>query len=303
MNHEKLTQLRLAGFKAAMVMILVSIITLFINGLNFGIEFTGGVVTRFTTEQTVPTEQMQELLVEQLQGQFSLSSAKDQTEWSVHQEASEAKQHYKVWFDKAAGSAEFTMQFLDSDAFGPQVGEQLVNQGGLAMIAALVAILIYLALRFEWRLAVGAIAALFHDVTVVLGVFALTGLEFNLTVLAAILAVIGYSLNDSIVVADRVRELMRMNKDSTLDNIINAAIASTMTRTLITSGTTLATIGAIWLLAGNPLEGFAVSLFTGILVGTLSSICISATVPALLGLDVDHYKHKPEEDDEMLMES
>lgn len=296
MNHTRMTQLRQAGFKTAMAMIFISIITLVVNGLNFGIEFTGGVLTRFTTEEAVTTEQVHKLLADQVQGQFSLSSAKDATEWSVHQESAQAKEHYKVWFDKFVKSAEFSVQFLDSDAFGPQIGAQLVNQGGLALIASLVAILLYLALRFEWRLAVGAITALFHDVTVVLGVFALTGLEFNLTVLAAILAVIGYSLNDSIIVADRVRELMRVNKDSSLDRIINAAISSTMTRTLVTSGTTLATIGSIWLLAGKPLQGFAVSLFTGILVGTLSSICISATVPALLGLNVDHYKIKPEEE-------
>lgn len=299
MNHNTLTKLRLAGFKAAIVMVLLSITMIFINGLNLGIEFTGGVITRFTTDEPVAALQMQDLLADQIQGEFTLSNAKDATEWTVRQEAAQAKQHYKVWFDKLVNGVEFGTQFLDSDAFGPQVGEQLINQGGLAMLATLIAIMLYLALRFEWRLACGAITALFHDVTVVLGVFALLGLEFNLTVLAAILAVIGYSLNDSIIVADRMRELMKVNKDSTLDTIINAAISSTMARTLVTSGTTLATIGSIWLLAGKPLEGFAISLFIGILVGTLSSICISATIPGMLGLDVNHYK--PKVDDEQLM--
>ncbi len=300
MNNQAITKLRNTGFKTALVFIVMSIVGLLMYGLNLGIEFTGGVITRFETTEVVSQEKMQQLLQDQVQGQFKLESAKDNTQWSVHQEADQAKEHYKVWFDKLVKVADVGVQFLDSDAFGPQVGEQLINQGGLAMMAALVSILLYLAMRFEWRLAVGAITALFHDVLVVLGVFAFTGQEFNLTALAAILAVIGYSLNDSIIVGDRVRELMRLNKDSTLDSIINAAIASTMTRTLITSGTTLATIIAIWVLAGTPLRGFAMSLFTGILVGTLSSICIAATVPALLGLDVDHYKIKPEEEQEML---
>lgn len=296
MNHNKLTQLRLAGFKAAMAMIFFSVVMIFINSINFGIEFTGGVITRFTTEEVVSVEKMQDLLQDQVQGQFNLSSSNDNTEWTVKQEAADVKEHYKVWFDKLLKSSELGAQLLDSDAFGPQIGAQLVNQGGLALMAALVAIMLYLAMRFEWRLAAGAITALFHDVAVVLGVFSLTGLEFNLTVLAAILAVIGYSLNDSIIVADRVRELMKINKDSKFNELINAAIASTMARTLVTSGTTLATIGAIWFLAGKPLEGFAVALFVGIVVGTLSSICIAATVPALLGIDVDHYKAKPEDD-------
>lgn len=294
MNNNKVTSLRLAGLKSAAVLVFASIFMLFVNGLNFGIDFTGGVITRFTTSEPVATEQMHELLTDSLIGQFDVSSAKNSTEWTVRQAAAEKKQHYKQWLDKIHQAGEVGVKFLDSDFIGPAVGEELINQGGLAMIASLVAILLYLAMRFEWRLAAGSIAALFHDVVVVLGVFAAFNLEFDLTVLAAILAVIGYSLNDSIIVADRMRELMKMNKDSKLDTIVNAAIASTMQRTLITSGTTLATIGCIWFLAGEPLEGFAVSLFVGILVGTLSSICISATIPGVLGLDVDHYKPKPE---------
>ncbi|NQZ08000.1 MAG: protein translocase subunit SecF [Algicola sp.] len=300
MNNQTITKMRINGLKTAVVLMLVSITMLFVNGLNLGIDFTGGVITRFTTTESVAPQQMQDLLADGLIGQFDVKSAKNSTEWTVRQAADEKKQHYKQWLDNISQAGEIGVKFLDSDFIGPAVGDELINQGGLALIASLVAIMLYLAFRFEWRLAAGSIAALFHDVTVVLGVFAVFGLEFDLTVLAAILAVIGYSLNDSIIVADRMRELMRINKDSKLDRIVNAAIASTMTRTLITSGTTLATIGSIWFLAGSPLEGFAVSLFVGVLVGTLSSICISATVPGLLGLDVDHYKPKP--DSEQLLE-
>ena len=295
MNQNILTQWRKAGLKTAIVLMLSAIVSLFINGLNLGVDFAGGQITRLTTGQSVQTEQMQQLLGDQLEEGFSVTGSNNNTEWQVRQSADGGQKPHGEWLKAMQHATEYAVEFLDSDYVFPAVGDELINQGGLAMMAALIAIMLYLAMRFEWRLAMGAIAALFHDVLVVMGVFALTGLEFNLTVLAAILAVIGYSLNDSIVVGDRMRELMRANKDSSLDRIVNAAIASTMTRTLITSGTTLATICAIWLLAGRPLEGFAVALFTGILVGTLSSICISATLPGFLGLEADYYQRKLEE--------
>lgn len=178
---------------------------------------------------------------------------------------------------------------FDSDYIGTQIGEELVNQGGLAMLTALIIIMLYLSTRFEWRFALGSIIALFHDVVFVFGLFAWSQLEFNLTVLASLLAVIGYSLNDSIIVADRIRELMMYRQRNSLSVIIDRAIESTLVRTSITSGTTLATVGAVWWLAGSPLQGFSVALFGGILIGTFSSICISSTFPELAGLDVDHY--------------
>ncbi|MFT4926981.1 MAG: preprotein translocase subunit SecF [Phenylobacterium sp.] len=292
LSTQSLSKWRYAGFKVAIVLMTVALLVLITNGLNLGIDFTGGMITRFATSETLTVQQMHDLLDPIMQGAFNLGSANNGSEWMIQQPATLATQHYKEWLDALAQSAHFEVNFMDSNFIGPQVGDELIDQGGLAMLASLVAIMLYLAARFEWRLAVGSIIALFHDVLVVLGIFALFGLEFNLTVLAALLAVIGYSLNDSIIVADRIRELMRMNKNSPLDNIVNAAIASTMSRTLITSGTTLATVGSVWMLAGRPLEGFSVSLFVGIMVGTLSSICISATVPGLIGLDVDYYKRK-----------
>jgi len=197
---------------------------------------------------------------------------------------------------------ELAITLLDSDFIDTQIGEELVNQGGLAMLTALIIILMYLSARFEWRFACGAILALAHDLIFVLGVFAWSGVEFNLTVLASLLAIIGYSLNDSIIVADRIRELMRMNKTSGLSSIINEAVKSTLTRTLITSGTTLTTISAVWLLAGAPLQGFSIALFSGVFIGTFSSICISATFPELTGLDVDHYKNQQLEESELTTE-
>ena len=174
------------------------------------------------------------------------------------------------------------------------MGDELFDQGCLAMFAAMIAVMIYLAVRFEWRLALGSVVALVHDLILVLGLFSLLQIEFNLTVLASLLAIIGYSLNDSIIVGDRVRELLRVKSNNVLSpaTIINNAIKSTLTRTLITSGTTLATVASVWLLAGAPLQGFAIALFTGIVVGTFSSICIAATLPELLGLSAKNYEVK-----------
>jgi len=193
---------------------------------------------------------------------------------------------------------------LSSSYLGSQVGDELFEQGYLALFAAMVAVMLYLAMRFEWRLALGAVAALFHDIIIVVGLFAWLQLEFNLTVLASLLAIIGYSLNDSIIVGDRVRELLRIETAQNLavDKVINNAISSTLTRTLITSGTTLATVASIWLLAGAPLQGFSIALFAGIVVGTLSSICIAATLPQLLGLSAQNYKVKLDEKSQALMD-
>ncbi|MFT5299102.1 MAG: preprotein translocase subunit SecF, partial [Colwellia sp.] len=183
----------------------------------------------------------------------------------------------------------------DAIYIGSQVGEELINQGGLALLTAIIVILMYLSFRFEWRLAAGAVIALFHDVLIVLGLFAWFGITFDLTILASLLAIIGYSLNDSIIVGDKIREIMKTNREAKIDTIINQAIKSTLVRTMITSGTTLATIVAIWIFAGESLAGFSIALFTGVLVGTFSSIAISATVPQLLGLTADYYNKKEED--------
>lgn len=172
------------------------------------------------------------------------------------------------------------------------MGEDLANQGGLALLVSLLCIMGYLSIRFEWRLALGSLLALLHDIVFVLGFFALSQMEFNLTVLAAILAILGYSLNDSIIIADRIRDLLRLKpKESTAD-INNQAIAATFTRTMITSGTTLLTVSALWLLGGASLQGFSIAMFIGIIVGTWSSIAVGTSLPEVLGLKPEHYQVK-----------
>ena len=176
---------------------------------------------------------------------------------------------------------------------GPQVGAELFEQGMLALLVASLAISGYLALRFEWRQAMGVLLSVIHDALVALGLLSLLQIEFDLNVIAGLMAVIGYSLNDSIVISDRLRDLLRAKASGDIYACSDRAIKATFTRTLITSGTTLFTVGALLLFGGEALFGFSFTLFVGILVGTLSSITIASTVQELLGLSTRAYDKEP----------
>jgi len=170
---------------------------------------------------------------------------------------------------------------------GPQVGEELTEAGGLAMLYALIGILVYVAWRFEWRFALGAIIALVHDVAITIGFFSVTGLEFSLPVLAAVLAVIGYSLNDTIVVFDRIRENFRKMRRGTASEIMNRAINQTLRRTVLTSLTTLLVVLTLLFIGGEIIKGFATALLIGVLVGTYSSIFVASPSVLSMGISRD----------------
>jgi preprotein translocase subunit SecF len=167
---------------------------------------------------------------------------------------------------------------------GPQVGDELREQGGLAMLMALGLVTLYIAFRFQLKFALGAVAALVHDVIITLGFFSITGMEFNLTVLAAVLAVIGYSINDTIVVFDRIRENFRKLRRVEPDEVMNISVTETLARTLVTSLTTLLVVGALALFGGEMIFGFAVSLIVGVIVGTYSSIYVASVTALMLGV-------------------
>jgi len=167
---------------------------------------------------------------------------------------------------------------------GAQIGEELTEQGGLAMLFAMIGILIYVALRFEWRFSLGAVLATVHDTIFTLGVFSLFQIEFDLTVMAAVLAVIGYSLNDTIVVFDRIRENFRLIRTGTVADVMNAAINQTLSRTIMTSGTTLLVVLALYYFGGQVVHGFALALIVGILIGTVSSIYVASPLALWLGV-------------------
>jgi len=167
---------------------------------------------------------------------------------------------------------------------GPSVGEELREQGGLAMLLALAVVLVYVAMRFQLKFAVGAVVALAHDVTIVLGIFSMLGFDFDLTVLAAVLAVIGYSLNDTIVVSDRMRENFRMLRKGDSTHIINVSLSETLGRTLVTSFTTAVVLLALILIGGELIFGFGVALLIGVLIGTYSSVYVAANVMLMMGI-------------------
>lgn len=299
------SQSRYLGSVFAVFFIIFSSYGLFDQGLNFGIDFSGGYVTEFTSSKALTPNEMQSLIAPHIQSEFSLSSNSDYQYWTLRQPPLITELESSVWFEKlnhklASDKDGLSLSLMDADFIDSQIGKELLEQGGLALLSALIAILLYLSSRFEWRFALGSIIALTHDVIVVLGVFAWTQIEVDLTVLASLLAILGYSLNDSIIVCDRVRELMKTNSQHSLDRIINLAIKSTLARTLITSGTTLFTITSIWILAGQSLQGFALALFCGILIGTYSSICVTAIIPEITRLKPDYFIKKEQFEEEYI---
>ncbi len=288
-KYSQWARYRVLSFYFGLVLMSLSVIGLAMKGLNWGIDFSGGYLIEYRSSVTHDHKQMHEALTRYISGDIQLSRSGDGHEWKLR--LADSGHIEQAWLSDFASQSDFELELISAAYIGSQVGDELVSQGGMALMVATIVILLYLALRFEWRLALGSVVALVHDVLIVLGVFAWLGISFDLTVLASILAIMGYSLNDSIIVGDRVRELM-YRQVLPLDDVIFKAIKSMFTRTLVTSGTTLATVIAIWLFAGEPLRGFAIALFIGVLVGTYSSICISLTVAQRLNLSTRHYQDK-----------
>lgn len=299
-NIINLATLRHIGCYLSVVLVVFSLLGLGVKGLNVGTDFSGGYVTEFVTEVPIQQETIASEISSFFADPIRVNSAQNDTRWTVRQADTPQALSNQTWLEHLSQSTGVEITPLDTTFIDSQVGDELRDQGGLALLVAAIAIMLYLWIRFEWRLALGSLLALIHDVIVVLGIFAWLQISFDLTVLAAILAIIGYSLNDSIVVGDRIRELLSLGKNRPVSDSIDQAIRSTWSRTLITSGTTLATISAIWLLAGPPLQGFAVALFVGVIVGSLSSVAISATMPQLLNLSEAHYTETKSEADVQL---
>ena len=264
----------------------VSFVSLITQKLNFGIDFTGGTLVEVGYQETVELDQVRNVLSATV---FSdavvqyFGSARDilirVAEVQGKNSADISNEIIKVL--KQSGQS---VEIRRVEFVGPQVGEDLQEDGGLAMIYALIMIFIYIAFRFQRLFSVGAIAALVHDVTITIGFFSVLQLDFDLTVLAALLAVIGYSLNDTIVVFDRIREnFRRMRKVSPVE-VINASLNQTLSRTLMTSLTTLLVLSALFFLGGEIIRSFSTALIIGVIIGTYSSIYVASPVTLALGI-------------------
>ncbi len=270
----------------SILLILISLGSLVTRGLNFGIDFTGGTLIEVAYPDRADLAQLREVLVDagfpDAQVQYFGTSRDVLIRIAPQEGRDRATLSDEVL--QALHAADSAVEKRRVEYVGPQVGEELTEQGGLAMLYALIGILIYVTLRFEYRFSLGAVGALIHDVIITLGVFSLAQVQFDLTVLAALLAVIGYSLNDTIVVFDRIRENFRRMRKGTPESIMNASINQTLSRTLMTSGTTMLVLLALFFIGGEIIHSFALALIVGVFVGTYSSIFVAGAAALELGI-------------------
>jgi len=264
------------------ILLVVSIASIGFQGLKFGIDFTGGTLIEVGYEKTADLEDIRSKLTSANYKGTNVQYFGSDTEVLIQlepQTVSSAKLSSSIIRMLGDDLDVRRVEFV-----GPKVGEELTNDGGLAMLYALIGILIYVAFRFEYRFALGSIAALVHDVIITIGIFSLLQIEFDLTVLAAILAVIGYSLNDTIVVFDRIRENFLSTRHIESGSIVNDALNQTLTRTLMTSLTTLIVLLALFYLGGEVIHSFAGALIIGVVIGTYSSIYVASSMILALGI-------------------
>jgi preprotein translocase subunit SecF len=281
---------RWIGFALTGIGVVITIISLTVNGLNFGIDFAGGIVVEAKTENTADIAKMRRLLADPAFGDPLLQSVGSGDVVMIRIGAAEGEQQAAIVtklrevLDNGYG-APITYQRVDY--VGPQVGRELVIGSMQALAFALIAIMLYLWFRFEWQYGVGGILALFHDAILTIGFFSITGLEFNLTSVAAVLTIVGYSINDSVVIYDRVRENLRKYKKMPITDVINLSINETLARTFMTVGTVIAALLGLLFFGGDVLHGFSAAMLFGCVVGTYSSVYISVPVLIYLGLRPD----------------
>ncbi|EAJ0965074.1 protein translocase subunit SecF [Campylobacter jejuni] len=275
-------RMRFAAISLSFILFFGSIYLLWDRGLQYGIDFSGGTLVQLKYENAAPITQIREIL--ENQGAFQNLSV---TEFGSNEEvtirflgsndnvSNDIGEHISTLL-KDTGKFEVRR----ADVVGPKVGDELRNKGLMAIAVSLIAILIYIALRFEWRFALAAIISEIHDVVITLGAISLFKIDVNLDTLAAVLTVLGYSLNDTIIIFDRIREGIKTSKKTELAPIINESVSATLSRTVLTSGLTLATVVILYFFGGEMIQGFSLALIVGIIAGTLSSIFVAS--PTLL---------------------
>ena len=268
------------------LLIIFSVFTLSYQGLNLGIDFTGGTLVEVGYPEAVNLDKLRQSFSDSEFNDVAIQyfgSAKEILIRIPPQQGLNSADVSNKLLDLLS-SNNFSAEMRRVEFVGPQVGEELREDGGLAMLYALLCIMVYIAFRFQMRFSVGAVSALIHDVLITLGFFSITRFNFDLTILAALLAVIGYSLNDTIVVFDRVRENFRKIRNKTPVEVFNISLNQTLRRTLMTSFTTLLVLIALFLLGGEIIHGFSMALIFGVLIGTYSSIYIASPVTLMLGI-------------------
>jgi len=282
-------RLRQPCFLVSGVLMLLSIVLIFYPGLNFGIDFRGGIMMEVRTPVTADLAQMRSRLGELGLGEIQLQRFGAETDVLIRvqrQEGDASAQEAAAAAVREAldGMFEEEVDYRRIEFVGPKVSEELLRDGILAVTLALVAVLVYIWFRFEWQYGLGAIIALVHDVLLTMGMFAVTGLEVNLSTVAAVLTIVGYSLNDTVVIYDRVRENIRRYKKLETMRLLDVSLNETLARTVMTSTTTLLALLALYFFGGEVIKGFTFAMIWGVVVGTYSTVYIAA--PVLLYFDL-----------------
>ena len=271
----------------SIILFAVSILSLSFKGLSLGLDFSGGTLVEVKYEEAVELEDIRTVLSENGFDDIQVvnfGTVQDVLIKVADQDGNSSigETVFNILQDNNLEGELKRIEFV-----GPQVGSELRDQGGLGMLVALFMILLYVAFRFQYKFALGAVTALAHDVVIILGLFSLFAWDFDLTVLAALLAVIGYSLNDTIVVSDRIRENFRIERDTSAEETVNLSINQTLGRTIITSFTTLLVLFALFIFGGELIRGFSLALIIGVLIGTYSSIYVVANILMSLSITQD----------------
>ena len=287
---------RFAFLGLSSFLIIASIILLFTKGLNFGIDFVGGTIVQVKYEQTAPINQLRDILKETKYSNAVVNEFGSANEVVIRITGSSSDltndisdEMHKI----LVPTGNFEIRRIDM--VGAKVGGELREKGLMALSLSLIVMLIYLSFRFEWRFAVASVFALVHDITIAMGAISLFSIEVNLDILAAILTLLGYSLNDTIIVFDRIREQIQTSKVNDLKEIINESVSKTLSRTTLTSLTTLFVVATLYFFGGEIINGFSFTLLVGIIVGTYSSIFIAASFLVQLNFSIDDFRIKESE--------
>ena len=280
----------------SLILIIISLTLLIFKGLNFGIDFKGGTLIELRSSDTkINVSSLRDKFNQMNLGDVSVKNFGNETDYLIKFENKDNKKNIieviKKNLDQSFGN---NFEFRRVENVGPKVSSELLRSGIIAISLSLILMLIYIWIRFEWQFSLGAILALFHDVIVTLGLFSLLSLEINLSIIAAVLTIVGYSMNDTVVIFDRVRENLRKYSDIKIYELTNISINETLSRTLITSVTTLLALFAIFFFGGEILKGFSFAMIVGVIFGTYSSIYIANTV--LVRLNVSHRTIVKDED-------
>ncbi|MFY0632579.1 MAG: protein translocase subunit SecF [Vannielia sp.] len=291
---------RKVTFGASMVLMVLSVVAWAVMGLNFGIDFRGGTTIRTESTQAVDVAQYRDAIAPLQLGDVAISEVFDPTfDADQHvamlriqaQEGEESAGNEMVASVEAAlKGVDESIRFTSVESVGPKVSGELVQSAVLAVLAALGAIMVYIWLRFEWQFSLGAVVALFHDVLLTIGLFALLQIKFDLATIAALLTIVGYSINDTVVIFDRVRENLIKYKKMGLQDVMNLSVNETLSRTVMTSGTTLIALIALLVLGGDVIRGFVFAITWGVIVGTYSSVYVAKNIVLMLGTKRDWTK-------------